>query len=51
MRKCVLCKKIKPAEEVLGIYCLRCEKIKTDVQEDLAREIILNDYSAGDESI
>jgi len=51
MKKCLLCKKLKPAEEILGIYCLRCEKIKADVQEDLAREFILSDSSAEGESI
>ena len=48
MKKCLLCNKMKPADEILGIYCLRCEKIQTDVQEDLAREFILSDSPRGE---
>jgi len=31
MRRCKLCGAIKRDEELEGRYCLRCEKISTDV--------------------
>jgi len=34
--KCRVCG--KSTSELSGMYCLRCEKIATDVQADLARE-------------
>ena len=45
MKICPLCKKDKDESEFLGIYCLRCEKIAADVQEDIFREL------AGRESV
>ena len=40
MRICPLCKKENKESEFLGSYCLRCEKIAADVQEDLFRELV-----------
>ena len=46
MRKCVFCRQEKDRQQLLGIYCLRCEKIAGDESADLAHAFEQRDFFA-----